>query len=57
MTAAPARIGVSAGAVLTNRRGEVLLVKPTYKAGWNLPGGRWDEGESPREACVRDFPG
>lgn len=35
----PARVGVPAGAVLTNRGG--LLVKPAYKAGWNRTGGMW----------------
>ncbi|MGW8377998.1 NUDIX hydrolase [Streptomyces sp. ODS28] len=51
----PLRPTVSAGAVITDEFGGVLLVKPTYKAGWNLPGGHVDEGESPREACAREI--
>ncbi|MFI2790749.1 MULTISPECIES: NUDIX domain-containing protein [Streptomycetaceae] len=47
--------GVSAGAIVTDHEGRVLLVKPTYKPGWNLPGGHLDEGERPREACAREL--
>ena len=34
--------------------GRVLLVDPVYKAAWELPGGRVEEGESPRAACERE---
>ena len=34
-----ARIPASAGAVLRDRRGRLLILKPTYKAGWTIPGG------------------
>ncbi len=33
----------------------MLLVDPTYKEPWELPGGTVDEGESPRAACVREL--
>ncbi|MFF9558526.1 NUDIX domain-containing protein [Streptomyces albus] len=55
MSAGSVRVGVSAGAVLTDERGHILLVKPGYKAGWNLPGGHVDEGETPHAACVREI--
>lgn len=45
----------SAAAILTDEEGRVLIVKPTYKPGWNLPGGRIDEGETPRRACEREL--
>jgi 8-oxo-dGTP pyrophosphatase MutT (NUDIX family) len=32
----------------------VLLVDPTYKDHWNLPGGGVDTGETPFQACVRE---
>ena len=32
----------------------MLLVDPVYKAAWELPGGRVEEGESPRAACERE---
>lgn len=50
----PAQPRVSSGAVFFDENERLLLVKPTYKAGWNLPGGGVDEGETPREACVRE---
>ncbi|GGQ79518.1 NUDIX domain-containing protein [Couchioplanes azureus] len=51
---APARPRVSSGAVFFDDDGRVLLVDPTYKDFWNLPGGAVDAGESPREACIRE---
>jgi 8-oxo-dGTP diphosphatase len=45
---------VGAGVLLRNERGEVLLVNPTYKPGWEIPGGLVEAGESPREAAVRE---
>jgi 8-oxo-dGTP pyrophosphatase MutT (NUDIX family) len=50
-----ARPHASAGAVISNDRGEVLIVNPTYKPYWNLPGGRVDDGETPRHACAREL--
>lgn len=49
-----ARPRVSSGAVFFDNEDRLLLVKPTYKDGWNLPGGGVDEGETPREACIRE---
>jgi 8-oxo-dGTP pyrophosphatase MutT (NUDIX family) len=35
--------------------GRLLILKPTYKKGWTIPGGQVDAGgESPWEACRRE---
>jgi len=44
----------ASGALLLDELGRVLLVKPTYKEGWFLPGGVIEEGESPLAACLRE---
>lgn len=44
----------AAAALLLDELDRVLLVKPTYKEGWSLPGGVIEEGESPLAACVRE---
>ena len=46
---------MGAGALIFNTKGEVLLVKPTYKGHWSIPGGTVDENESPRHACIREI--
>lgn len=46
---------VAAGALLVDGRGHVLLVKPTYKQHWDIPGGYVEPGESPRAACIREI--
>jgi 8-oxo-dGTP diphosphatase len=45
---------VASGVLIQNREGAVLLVKPTYKEGWDIPGGLVEAGESPREAACRE---
>jgi 8-oxo-dGTP diphosphatase len=45
---------VAAGALFTNESGEILLVRPTYKPYWDIPGGYVEPGESPRSACNRE---
>ena len=33
----------------------LLILKPTYKSGWTIPGGVMEaDGESPWEACQRE---
>lgn len=32
----------------------MLLVEPTYKEYWEIPGGVVEDGESPREAAIRE---
>jgi 8-oxo-dGTP diphosphatase len=46
---------VAAGALIYDERGHVLMVKPTYKDGWDLPGGYVEPGESPNQACAREL--
>ena len=49
------RIPASAGALIYDDDGRLLILKPTYKKGWTIPGGQVDEGgESPWEACRRE---
>jgi 8-oxo-dGTP diphosphatase len=46
---------VSAGALIFDRAGRLLILKPTYKSGWTIPGGVMEaDGESPWEACRRE---
>jgi 8-oxo-dGTP pyrophosphatase MutT (NUDIX family) len=45
---------VAAGAILRDEDGRVLLVQPTYKDHWDIPGGYVQPGESPRAACIRE---
>jgi 8-oxo-dGTP diphosphatase len=46
---------VAAGALFFDEAGRVLLVKPAYKGGWDIPGGYVEPGESPRAACIREI--
>jgi 8-oxo-dGTP diphosphatase len=49
------RIPASAGALIFDRVGRLLILNPTYKAGWTIPGGQLEEtGESPWEGCRRE---
>jgi 8-oxo-dGTP diphosphatase len=49
------RIPASAGALIFDRAGRLLVLKPNYKKGWTIPGGQIDAGgESPWEACQRE---
>ncbi len=41
--------------VATDADGRVLLVKHTYLAGWWLPGGGVDRGETTQDAAVREL--
>jgi 8-oxo-dGTP diphosphatase len=48
-------IPVSAGALIFDRSRRLLILKPTYKSGWTVPGGVMEaDGESPWEACRRE---
>ena len=49
------RVPASAGALIRDRAGRLLVLKPTYKAGWTIPGGQMEaDGETPWEACRRE---
>jgi 8-oxo-dGTP diphosphatase len=48
-------IPVSAGALIFDSTGRLLILKPTYKTGWTIPGGIMEaNGETPWEACRRE---
>jgi ADP-ribose pyrophosphatase YjhB (NUDIX family) len=56
VTAPPlaARPLVAAGALFWDNQGRVMLVRPTYKPHWDIPGGFVEPSESPYDACVRE---
>jgi 8-oxo-dGTP diphosphatase len=48
-------IPASAGALIFDRAGRLLILKPTYKTGWTIPGGVMEaDGETPWDACRRE---
>ncbi|WP_040158541.1 NUDIX domain-containing protein [Nigerium massiliense] len=48
-------IPVSCGAILLDEGGRLLILKPTYKKGWTIPGGVMEaDGETPWEGCRRE---
>ena len=49
------RVPASAGALIFDERGRLLIANPTYKAHWTIPGGIMEaDGESPWDACRRE---
>ena len=46
---------MAAGAILRDASGRVLLVEPTYKAEWEIPGGVIEADESPLFAVIREL--
>lgn len=46
---------MGAGALLTDGQDRVLLVEPTYKSYWEVPGGSVEADESPHAAVVREL--
>ncbi|MGZ4277564.1 MAG: NUDIX domain-containing protein [Solirubrobacteraceae bacterium] len=49
------RVPASAGALLLDERGRLLVLKPTYKRRWTIPGGQIEaDGETPWQACRRE---
>ena len=52
MTLPRKRMG--AAMLFTDGAGRVLLVEPTYKPQWELPGGSVEADESPYDAAVRE---
>ncbi|WP_053668524.1 NUDIX hydrolase [Streptomyces sp. NRRL B-1140] len=53
-TPEPTAETVAAGVLLFDEQERVLLVDPTYKAGWEFPGGVVEPGEAPARAGVRE---
>ncbi|MFJ2177085.1 NUDIX domain-containing protein [Streptomyces sp. NPDC101062] len=50
-----ARKRVAADVLLRDPSGRVLLVNPTYKPGWDLPGGMAEANEPPDQAVRREL--
>jgi len=46
---------MGAGALICDTHGRVLIVEPTYKDRWEVPGGVVEADESPRAACCREL--
>ncbi|MFF7991705.1 NUDIX domain-containing protein [Kitasatospora xanthocidica] len=44
----------AAGVLFFDEDDRVLLVKPTYKPGWEIPGGYLHAGETPSEGAARE---
>ncbi|MEI9906506.1 MAG: NUDIX hydrolase [Actinomycetota bacterium] len=45
---------IGAGVLIVDEKDRVLLVEPTYKDTWEVPGGMVELGESPRAAVRRE---
>lgn len=55
--ASQSRFAVTAGAIITDNEGRVLLLKHRFRPspGWGMPGGFIEEGEQPEEALRREL--
>ncbi|MCF4136561.1 NUDIX domain-containing protein [Streptomyces sp. Tue 6430] len=53
-TPEPGAETLAAGVLLFDERDRVLLVDPTYKPGWEFPGGVVEPGEAPARAGMRE---
>ncbi|MFK3981739.1 NUDIX domain-containing protein [Micromonospora sp. NPDC050397] len=53
-TAALPRKRMGAGVLLRDADGRILLVEPTYKDYWEIPGGVVEADESPYQAAMRE---
>jgi 8-oxo-dGTP diphosphatase len=45
---------MGSGALFFDEQGRLLLVNPTYKPQWEIPGGIVEQDESPRQTCIRE---
>lgn len=46
---------VAAGCLMFDESGRLLIVNPSYKSGWEIPGGAVEENESPLDGCIREI--
>lgn len=46
---------MASGALIFNKNGDLLILHPSYKNNWEIPGGIVEAGESPHEACEREI--
>ncbi|MGW8556216.1 NUDIX domain-containing protein [Streptomyces tubercidicus] len=49
-----ARPRMASGALFFDEQGRVMMLEPTYKDYWEIPGGYVEIGESPRQGCIRE---
>jgi ADP-ribose pyrophosphatase YjhB (NUDIX family) len=49
------RVRAAAGVILRDQASRVLVVHPTYKDVWEVPGGTVEPDESPADACTREI--
>jgi len=47
-------VNLASGALIRDEAGNVLVVNPSYRDHWLIPGGCVDKDESPRETCIRE---
>jgi 8-oxo-dGTP pyrophosphatase MutT (NUDIX family) len=48
-------VPASASALIFDSQGRLLILRPTYKSGWTIPGGVMESGgETPWQACRRE---
>jgi 8-oxo-dGTP diphosphatase len=48
-------VPASAGALIFDARGRLLILRTTYKSGWTIPGGVMEnDGETPWQTCRRE---
>jgi hypothetical protein len=45
---------MAVGALFRDAREQVLIVQPTYRPEWLIPGGAFERSASPRAACIRE---
>jgi ADP-ribose pyrophosphatase YjhB (NUDIX family) len=45
---------MAAGCLFRNLSNQILIVQPTYKPVWEIPGGVTEENESPRNCAARE---
>lgn len=50
-----ARKRVAADILIRDEAGRILIVDPTYKEGWDLPGGMIEANEAPRAGLAREL--
>lgn len=46
---------IGATVLIFNKAKQLLLVKPTYKEGWSIPGGGVEVDETPKETALREI--
>lgn len=55
LAASFARKRCSVGALVPDSQGRLLILRPSYRPEWLLPGGVVEEGESPGQALAREL--